>query len=360
METATGRETGDIIISPRRLLLLAHPSDGIIEGSFSSWQDLSEERSMSNRPLHRWTAVVAVSSLAVASVWAADTRRAPPPKFDASIVSEIFFSDARKHLGPGGPPVPGQPGAIANPNAPGSPGMPAGPGDSHKDGNNWSALVSADTLESEIKAQPGAIDAALKAPNPQKSARMVMTYLAALYGVIYRYDKDVRWKNDSQPLRDSFARAGNNLKAWTDSQKKQVAKLKTDLSDLIQGNPPQMTAQLDGEAPWTEIADRPPLMHRLEMGQSERLNAWTKDASAVKSNKDSIIREGEIMAMLARLIQDKSYEFSDDAVYMGFAKELEKQAMAAVDAAKKDDAAAASSAVSKMQKSCDECHGGFR
>ena len=300
---------------------------------------------------------------AAGALMAADTRRAPPPKFDKSVVGDIFFSDARKHLGPGGPPVPGQaqPPGSQQPPGPGGMQPPAsGGGEMHLDGNAWSSLVSADTLESEVKAQPSQIDAAMKSTNQQKSARMVMSYLAALYGVIYRYDKDVRWKDDSQALRDNFARAGNNLKAWTDSQKKQVAKLKTDLTDLIGGNKPDLQVGLDGEAPWLEIADRPPLMHRLEQGQSERLNVWSKDADSVKRNAAAIVQEAEVMAMLARIIQDKSYEFGDDDTYLGFAKSLEKHAVAAAAAAKAGDGATASSSVSQMQKACDDCHGGYR
>lgn len=299
---------------------------------------------------------------ATATLWAADTRRAPPPKFDPATVNDIFFPDARTHLGPGGPPVPGQVTTVVVPGAGGAAAAAAaaGGGEMHADGNAWSKLVSADTLESAVKGEPTAIDAAMKSTNQQKSARMEMTFLAALFGVIYRYDQDVRWKEDSQALRDNFARAGNNLKAWTDSQKKQVAKLKTDLTDLIQGNKPQLAVGLDGEAPWLEIADRPPLMHRLELGQSERLAKWSNDADAVKRNAAEIVREGEIMAMLARIIQDKSYEFADDDTYMQYAKALEQEAVAAVEATKKGDGAAASSAVSKMQKACDDCHGGFR
>jgi hypothetical protein len=296
-----------------------------------------------------------------ATLLAADNRRAPPPKFDATVVKDTFFTDARKHLGPGGPPVPGQPAGA--PGAPAAPGMPAGAaggGEMHLDGNAWSAIISSDTLESEVKAQPAQIDAAMKSTNQQKAARLVMTYLAAVYGVIYRYDKDVRWKDDSQPLRDNFARAGNNLKAWTDSQKKQVAKLKTDLTDLIGGNKPSLTAGLDGEAPWKEIADRPPLMHRLEQGQSEKINGWCKDADSVKRNAAGIVQEAEVFAMIARIIQDKSYEFGDDETYLGFAKNLEKHAVALVAATKAGDGAAASSAAAQMNKDCDDCHGGYR
>jgi len=316
------------------------------------------------RPTFVWVTLLATA--AVGTLWAADTRRAPPPKFDPAAINDVFFPDARKHLGPGGPPVPGQvvvPTGVSPPGGGmggmGGGGAPTG-GSGSADGNAWSKLVSSDTLESEVKAQPTAIDEAMKAPNQQKSARMVMTYLAALYGIIFRYDQDVRWKNDSQALRDNFARAGNNLKAWTDTQKKQVAKLKIDLTDLIQGNPPQLTVQLDGEAPWVEIADRPPLMHRLEIGQAERLNKWSNDADAVKRNAGAIVQEGEVMAMLARIIQDPSYEYADDDTYMEFAKALETHAVAAVEATKRGDGAAAASSISLMQKACDDCHGGFR
>jgi hypothetical protein len=293
------------------------------------------------------------------SVWAADaSKKAPPPKFDAAQVGEVFFKDARLEL-KGEPPKPGdKPGAVA-----GTPGAPAGTpaaGENGADGNPWSTLITSDTLEAEIKAQPPEIDKALKAANPHKETRMVVTYLATLYNVIFKFDKDVRWKADGHALRDSFAKGGNNMKAWTDSQKKQAVKLKEDLQALIQGNPPSLSTSLDGEAPWVEVADRTPLMHRFELGLQGNLAGWSKDADTVKKNKDAVVREAEVMAMLARVIQDKSYDSADDAAYLGFAKDLEKHAVAAAAAAKSGDGATASSAVAKMQKACDDCHGSFR
>lgn len=296
------------------------------------------------------------------TAWAADaSKKSPPPKFDAAAVDELFFKDARQQL-IGAPPTAG--GQVAVGTVPGATMAPGGgtpAAAASSDGNAWSAIVSGDTLESEIKAQPGEIDKAMKSPTQQKSARMVMSYLAALYGVILKYDKDVRWKADSQALRDNFAKAGNNLKAWTDTQKKQVAKVQTDLRDLIQGNPPQLSTAFDAEAPWSELVDRTPVMHRFEIGMAaDHLAGWTKDADAVKKNKDAVIREAEAMAMLARIIQDKSYDLTDDDSYMGFAKALEAHSLAAAKAAKDGDGAAASSAVGQMQKACDDCHGSFR
>lgn len=306
------------------------------------------------------TCALAGFGLCSLTVWAADaSKKAPPPKFDAAQVGEVFFKDARLEL-KGEPPKPGdKPGGGG-----GDTKTPPGTtpvADDGGDGTPWSTLITGDTLESEIKAQPPEIDKALKAANPHKETRMVVTYLATLYNVIFKYDKsDVRWKADGHALRDMFAKGGNNMKAWTDSQKKQAVKLKEDLAALIQGNPPSLSTSLDGAASWVEVADRTPLMHRFEIGLQGRLSAWSKDADAVKKNKDAVVREAEVLAMLARVIQDKSYDSADDAAYLGFAKDLEKHAVAAAAAAKSGDGAAASSAVAKMQKACDDCHGSFR
>lgn len=306
------------------------------------------------------TCAAAGFGLCAFTVLAADSsKKAPAPKFDPAVVGETFFKDARLELK--GEPPSNKPGEAGGG---GGGGKPAGPGDAAvagADGNAWSSLISGDSLEAEVKGQPAEIDKAMKAPNPHKSSRMVVTYLAAVFNVVFKYDKpDVRWKADSQALRDSFAKGGNNLKAWTDSQKKQVVKLNEDLKSLIQGNPPALSTAFDAEAPWSEMVDRTPLMHRLEMGQDERLKVWTKDADAVKKNKDAIIREAEVIAMLARVIQDKTYDSSDDAEYVKFAKALEANALDAVSAAKADKGAECGSAVSKMQKACDDCHGTFR
>jgi hypothetical protein len=292
------------------------------------------------------------------------TKKSPPPKFDAAEVDKLFAKDARTLL-IGSPPVPGVPGGnVAGPGGAqpmNTPGGTTAPAVAASNGSGWAALVSADTLESEIKAQPAEIDKAMKSPTQQKSARMVLSYVAALYGVIFKYDGDVRWKSDSQALRDTFAKAGNNLKAWTDTQKKQVAKVQTDLRDLIQGNTPALSTAFDAEAPWSEMVDRTPVMHRFEIGMAaEKLAGWTKDADAVKKNKEAVVREAEVMAMLARIIQDTSYDLSDDESYLGFAKKLEEQSVLAAKAAKDGDGAAASSAVAQMQKACDDCHGSFR
>lgn len=303
------------------------------------------------------TCAAAGFGLCAITVMAADSsKKAPAPKFDDAALGKTFFKDARLELH-GTPPTNS---GSTGPTPSGSGPMPKEGEEMVTDANKWSSLISSDTLEAEIKAQPAEIDKAMKAPNPHKSARMVVTYLAALYNVIFRYDTDVRWKADSHALRDSFAKGGNNLKAWTDAQKKQVVKLKEDLQGLIQGNTPSLSTAFDAEAGWSEMVDRTPIMHRFEVGQDERLKVWTSDADAVKKNKDAIIREAEVIAMLARVIQDKTYDSADDAEYAKEAKNLETFALEAIAAAKAGNGDACGSAVSKMQKACDTCHGAFR
>ena len=88
------------------------------------------------------------------TAWAADaTKKSPPPKFDAAAVDELFFKDARQQL-IGAPPTAG--GQVAVGTVPGATMAPGGgtpAAAASSDGNAWSAIVSGDTLESEIKAQ---------------------------------------------------------------------------------------------------------------------------------------------------------------------------------------------------------------
>jgi len=71
----------------------------------------------------------------------------------------------------------------------------------------WSTLVSPRTLETEIRAQPAPLDAAITSTNPQKNTRMTMTYLAVLFGVVDLYEQPTPWKNDAHAQRDHFTQA---------------------------------------------------------------------------------------------------------------------------------------------------------
>ncbi|HEX7448482.1 MAG TPA: cytochrome c [Pirellulales bacterium] len=292
-------------------------------------------------------------------------KTAPPPKFDQETI-ETFFPDARAKLGPG---QPGGATAAAG-NASSSPD--AG-GDTEADpaggagGFAWSKLIAGSAIEDEIKAQLSPVAEATKTPSEFKGGgnhkdRVYFTELAMLFGVIAQYDGDVRssWKRDALALRDLFKRAGVNCKVGTDNSFKEAKQRSEDLAQLVGGGKIELPKP-DPDVKWSDVANRPPLMTRMgKEGFDPRIKAWTADKGEFSKNRQALANEAQLVAVIAHLIQDESYEFADDEGYQRFAKELEKQAVEIVEAIKADSFERAQTAAGQLNKACSSCHADYR
>jgi len=289
-------------------------------------------------------------------------RAAPPPAWDAAAVSGTFLEDAFTGLqgerpdfkslarGSGGPAAAA--GPVEAGNGAGGPGF------------KWSALVSEETLTDEIKDMKGVIAAAAARPTDFKGggydkAREAFSSLALAFGVIAAYDLDIRWKKDAATARDLFARAGFNCKAGTDQS---FAESKARLSDLVamlDGGAPQGKPDRDEDFQWSQVAARPALMSRLESAD-ETLAAAVASKSDFDRKLDRVVHEAEFVAAIGEAIQRKDFEFHDDDTYRGYAAAMRDAGIAARDAARKKDYAAARTAVGGLKKSCAACHGDYR
>ncbi len=290
-------------------------------------------------------------------------KLAPPPKWDRAVL-ETFFTDARQKLGPGPAPSEGVPAAESGETAPpasttASPSKPAAAG-----GANWSSVISSATLEDEVKAQVQPLAAAVQTPTgfkggAYKTAREDFTMLAVLFGVIGQYDGTVRWQKEAANLRDLFGRAGFNCKVGTDNSFNEAKLRSQDLADLIRGSTLE-SRNAEADFQWPAIANRPPLMKRMERSLRERLAPWTSSKGDFSKNREAIIREAELLLVLARVIKSEGYEYADDNAYREYVDALEQQCQEILTATKEGDLPRAQSATSQMNKNCDACHGDFR
>lgn len=287
-------------------------------------------------------------------------KTARPPQFKDDEVS-TFFDDALKQLGPGRPGAAAVAAAIP---------QKAGAASEGSDGAAtsdaaWSKLISASTIEDEIKAQAGPLAEVTKTPSVFKGggnqpARMHFTEVAMLFGVIAQYDGDVRWKKDALGLRDIYKRAGGNCKVGADNSYKEAKQRSDDLGQLISGGKIDLPKP-DPDAKWADIANRPPLMARMgKEGYDPKIKAWTSDKGEFSKNRNALLEEAQIVAVIAHLIQDPSYEYGDDETYVEYAKELEKAALEIVEAVKGDSLQRAQAAAGQLNKACGTCHEGYR
>lgn len=294
----------------------------------------------------------------------AKTSLVPPPKWDQATL-DVFYTDAREHLGPGPAPTGGAASPVASTGNGATPApVPTDQPNKVPGGAQWSKLIAPGSLEDEVKAKVQALAAAITTPTAfkgggYKAAREEFSVLAAVFGVIAQYDGQVRWQKDAVGLRAAFARAGVNCKAGTDNSFKEAKLRGQDLAELVRGGNVQVTAA-DAEAKWVDVANRAPLMKRMELAQRDRLGPWTSNAGEFSRNRDAVIREAQMLATIAEVIKDQSYEYADDSTYRAYVDDLQKHALEIVEAAKESNFPKAQAATGGVSKACASCHGDFR
>lgn len=299
--------------------------------------------------------------------WAQDRNkprvRAEPPKWNPSVVDGIFFSDVFKQGTVGTRPDVARlaTGGTATPAT-----TPMAGGDEAPAGGifAWSKLISATTLEDEVKASKLVLDAEVSTPakfngSGYKVARKQFSVLAVMFGIIGEYDADVRWKDDAPGARDLFARTAANCKVGTIQVFNESKQRKVDLEDLLNG---AGLKDRTGErkATWPQVTDRSPLMQRLEAGHKEKLQPFTANKGEFKDNSEELFHEAQLAAAFAEVLLKEGMEDADDDDYREFAERMRKAASDVVDAVKSDNYDKARAAVGEIDKTCTECHQSYR
>lgn len=285
-------------------------------------------------------------------------RLAPPPEFEPE-EEAAFVENALDLLGPGGPgaalPVASNDGGATSPGGEEAAPVAAGA---------WSQFISAASLEDEVKRLAGVLAAATSTPSEFKGGgyevcRRGFSTLAVVYQIIGQFDGDVRWKAQGVGLRAMFARAGFNCKTSTDNSFKESKLRAEDLAELIRGGSVEMP-EAEPALPWNDVANRPPLMQRMEEGLRETLPAWVSSKSDFAGNYDAVLREVELLALFSEVIKDASYEYGDDASYLEYANQFQAAMQDMLQAARDKDQEKTQAAMGRVNQACDACHGDFR
>jgi hypothetical protein len=311
--------------------------------------------------------VVALAMLGLSAVvWAQAARAkkttAPPPKFDEKRVKSVFFEDVAKNVGPG------QPGGMrpAAASVAGTSTSPTTPGNTTPaaGGYAWSKLADAETLETEIKKSINALGPAVENPGQFKSqhfrqARRHYSSLAVWFGVTAAYDGDIKWKDKAASLRDGIAKAGFNCKVGSDQSFQEAKARLEDLRTMLEGGTPKLPPA-EPTADWKNVADLTELMKRMEESGQNSLAPWTASANDFKANKDKILHEAQLLAVLAEVIKHPSYEYGEDANFVKYAEDLRGACLEMVEGVRTDNYDKARSGAGAMSKACTGCHGDFR
>lgn len=303
--------------------------------------------------------LVSVLALIASGQGRQPAKRAKLPTFDSAKTNRIFFPDVFARLEGERP---------ANPNAAivqtPSGGAPANADVATGQSYAWSKIISPVSIEDEIKSIKLATDKNITTPQDfagrgYKEVRRDFSVLAMLFAIINEYDGDVRWTKDAAAARDIFARTASNAKAGNNNVYNESKKRKDDLQDLLNGAALAEKAVTE-ENDWTKIADRSPLMQRLETAQEKKLAAFTSSAESFSEDSENAMREAEIIAAIAETLTREGMDEAEDETYAGFANLMKRSALDVVAAVKSNNADQARAATGEIAKACSDCHDNYR
>lgn len=286
-------------------------------------------------------------------------KRAKPPTWSKDVL-DVFFPDAREALvGPRPNFSAVRDATVANVTS--ATGAAAGAADGSP---AWSQWIAPEVLETEIKRLSPELAKLVQSASAFKGggyqdARNQFSMLAVLFAISAEHDEDARWQDSAAGLRDLFGRAGFNAKVGTDGTFREAVARSTDLAELIRGGRPD-TPTPSTDSGWTTVADRPPLMQRMELALQKRLSQWIANENQFSSQIEEISHESQLLAALAEVITREGYEYADDDTFVEYANELRDAAHDLQRATEQENYAQAREALGRATKACSNCHDGYR
>jgi len=307
-------------------------------------------------------AVVGLFAVSVALVqsggaaWA--KRRAAPPRSWPPDVLDAFFADATAAL------LGDPPSTVATRAAPPRKSRATGRVDART--GSWSALISGETIEDEIKLLR--IDLGRSLTNRDRfeagayqECRRDLGNLAVLLAVVARYDGPIRWKQAAALLWARFARAAHGSTEGTGAAYRAARARLGELDNLVRGEP--VAAAAEGQpvlAPFADFVERPLLMQRMKRASRQRIAPYLASERDFRRSREKLAHEGAILALLAEIIQRPAMEYADDDGYAEPARQLRQAGLDMVAASEQNNYRAARRAAAKATRACSDCHDGYR
>jgi hypothetical protein len=292
-----------------------------------------------------------------------DEKRAPAPTFDSTQLKSVFFDKLDDAIRGQRPSL-----ATLRSEAPATNAATKKPGATSTSGGEqaaggWSKLISAASLEDEVKRVRLRFDNGISTPGAFngggfQDARRDLSILATLFAVIGEYNSDVRWKDQANAARELLARSAFNCKAGSTQVYNEVKLRKNDLEDLISGSG-LANREAAPLSEWSAVVDRTPMMKYLE----ELLNGLKEqgaDEGSIQSNSEVIKRQAELVAMVGDVLVQSGMVDADDEDYKKLSVVMSAAGTAVSTAIQRSDWKSVREGIGAIGQSCDSCHEQYR
>jgi cytochrome c556 len=230
-------------------------------------------------------------------------------------------------------------------------------------GSIWNQLISSSTIEDEVKSIQNQLATDITTPVRFRSdylkAHRSFSVLSMLFAVIAQYDGDIRWKDEASRGQVAFWRAAANSRVGTIQAYESCKSRLELLNEMVRGGKFVGDDKAPDDLDWSNVADRNPLMHRLEQALG-RLKTSTSNQGEFTRATAKVVHDSELIAVIALVLTQENMTDADDEGYREYADAMQKFAREVTQATKSNDFDAVSRAVNNISQSCDACHGDWR
>lgn len=292
-----------------------------------------------------------------------EEKRAAAPKFSADSTQGVFFESVDAAIRGQRPSLASLRQKMAVQANIAAKVPSGGAGDAPDGSGPWDKLISATSIEDEIKRVKLHYDSVVTQPGPFKSggyedARLDLMIMSSLFAIISEYNGDVRWKKDAAVARDLLGRTAFNCNAGTNQVFNEARARKDDLQDLMSGTGLR-GSKAESSNDWTAIADRSPLMEYADI-LKESLREATNSADKVKAEPNDVRRNAELLAVLGRILTQEGMDEADDDDYVAMSLAMTQASLDVTRGLELDDYDAIGKSVGAVTQSCDACHEQYR
>ncbi|TWT73546.1 hypothetical protein Pla123a_38820 [Posidoniimonas polymericola] len=309
--------------------------------------------------LIRLPASLLAVALVASAVAAPPGRRAKRPEFTPS-ERAVFFADVASVLDGPRPDF----GRLAETRTAAAGSITAAGGGDAGASEQWGPLITTDTVENEIKRQAQRVAEVTASATTFKGggyrqARDAFSTLALMFRVAAEHENDARWRDIAPGLSTLFGRAAANCKVGTDGSYREAAARSQDLTDLVRGSRPDVPAG-DPDQLWSDLADRSPIMKRIEDAQQKQLGPLLGSGASFSRSAEDAAHAAQILAFLSEVLTREEFIDAGDEEYDAFARAMRDAAADISRAADQDDYPTAREAYGRLNKACSDCHDLYR
>lgn len=188
--------------------------------------------------------------------------------------------------------------------------------------------------------------------------------LAVLAVAVSKHPEDFSWKKNAKYVRELAWKIGEitlSKDGKTKNSFDEVSDSFAKIDDILKGTEPAGLPDAEADKSFGDAVggNLVAIMKRIKKAE-ESLKATVSSESGLKKEAEKTAQEGAVLSFLGSILTAPGFGWDGDAEFAGIAKPLVEGGKQITEAAKSGNFALYSDGITKVSKSCNDCHPKFK